>query len=230
MTFRFESSSHRYFVNGQERPHLTGLLKAAGLVNDAFYTEESRIRGDAVHRLTSDYDLDALDPSTLVSPYRGYLLGFVAAMRVIPHEWQRIEEPRMHPHYLYGYRTDRVGLIYRIQGVLEIKTTAAPCHAHEIQTALQVMGDSYEHPIPREDWWRGALYLKPDGKWKLIEHTHRRDFDDADRILAQFCPPPCPLPAETLTESRRRAVSDRRGSDRPGTAVANRRAASRRSA
>lgn len=205
--FRFDSVSHRYYANGEERPHLTGLLKAAGLVDDSWFTDSSRVRGQAVHKLTADFDMDALDVPNLVSPYKGYLLGHVSAMAVIPHTWQKIEEPNMHPTWMYGYRADRVGLIYGQQGVLEEKSTAAPHRAHEIQTALQVIGESYDHPVPAEHWWRGALYPKPNGKWTLIQHTNRRDFDEAHRILNRYCPPR-PVaeaiePAEALADRRR---------------------------
>lgn len=227
-SFRFDSAQHRYFCEGLERPHITGLLESAGLVDDRWYTEESSIRGQAVHRLTADYDLEALEPETLVSSYRGYVLGHVAAMKLIPHEWDHVEEPRMHPVYLFGGRPDRVGRIYGLQGVLEIKTTAGVDHAHEIQTALQVILAGYGHAVPREQWWRGALYLRPDGKWKLLEHRNRRDFDEADRILAKFCTPARVLPATVPASAGRVAVSDRRRLDREGAAARDRRPAARR--
>lgn len=227
--FRFDPVGHRYYVDGQERPHVTGMLDAAGLIDTRFMTAESRVRGSAVHQLSADFDLDALDVDALVSPYKGFLLAYRQAMSLIPHTWDRIEQPRMHPVYLYGCRTDRVGRIYGAQGVLEIKSGELE-DAHAIQTALQVMAESAGTPIACESWWRGALYLKPNGKWKLIEHTSRRDFDEADRLVTRYCPAPSPRPALVTADSRRGPVPDRRRSDRDGTTAQDRRASGRRAA
>lgn len=228
--FRFDAVQHRYFCNGKEREHCTGLLQKAGLIDDTWFTEESSIRGSAIHRLTADYDLDALDPRTLVSTYRGYVLGHVDAMRVIPHEWDKVEQPIMHPVHLYGVRTDRVGRIYGLQGVLEGKSTAAPHYSHEIQTALQVLAESYGHPIPPEAWWRGALYWKPNGKWRLIQHINRRDFDVAREILNTFCPPESVAPPMPTVRATRggKPVADRRRHDRNIPPIGDRRPAAGR--
>jgi hypothetical protein len=226
--FRFDASQHRYYCAGVERPHITGLLERAGLVDDTWFTEESSIRGQAVHRLTADYDLEALDIATLVSSYRGYVLAHVDAMRLIPHQWEKVEEPNMHPEYLFGGRPDRVGRIYGQKGVLEGKTTAAPARVHEIQTAIQVVLESYGDPVPPEFWWRGALYWKANGKWRLIQHVNRGDFDEARRIIRLYCPVDPSLgtaPAGAALEPR---AGDRRRHRRDAPAAPHLRAAARR--
>ncbi len=94
MEFRFSSETHEYtdLLTGQIVPHITGILQATGWINDEWYTEESCERGTAIHKLTADYDLGALDVASCVSPYRGYLLSHVAAMNIIRPEILSVEE------------------------------------------------------------------------------------------------------------------------------------------
>ncbi len=185
MRFRFDAGRHEYILvpSGQVVPHITGLLEREGLVDSEWYTEESRIRGSAVHRLTADYDLGAIENLTaLDSPYKMWLLAHVEAMAMIPHEWHHIEVPRVKVtnRGTFAGTIDRDGTIYGAEGVLEIKS-GDPERAHEIQTALQCI--LRQSPIPPRQQARFALYLKRNGKFKLEEHVRAKDFDKAEDIL-----------------------------------------------
>lgn len=185
--FRFNAADHVYtdLVTGAVLPHITGMLERTGWVDDTFYTEESCERGLIVHAMTSDYDLGALDPDTCIGKHRGYLLGHVACMRRLRPTWDAIEVPLVHPHWKFGGRPDRVGVVLRERCVFEIKT-AVPSRAHAIQTALQAVLVASQHELPAAQFVRYCEYLTPKGKYKLERHIDRGDFDEAYRIL-QVC-------------------------------------------
>jgi hypothetical protein len=184
--FRFDAVHHDYIdiETGGVFPHITGMLEQTGWVDDTWMTEESSIRGSAVHRLTANYDLGALDVASCVSEWRGYLLSHVKAVSMmVPRPiWLGVEEPLVHPTMRFGGRPDRDAMLYRMRGVLEGKT-AAPAKSHQIQTALQAILVSVGAGIPAEALIRLCLYWKHDGKFTLIEHKDRRDFDEAYRVI-----------------------------------------------
>lgn len=189
--FRFDAVNHEYIDlgTGVVLPHITGMLKRAGLVNDEWFTEESRIRGTNVHRLTADYDLGALDPAKCITQYRPYLLAHVAAMTILKAQGldiHAVEEPMVHPGYRYGGRIDRDITLTGRRGVLELKA-AIPQKSHAVQTALQAMLLSAECGLPAESLGRWCLYLEKTGKFKLEEHRNPRDFSEAQRCIRASC-------------------------------------------
>ena len=181
---RFDPVDHRYYVGDEEWPHVTGLLKSWGLVDDTYYTEESAVRGQMVHRACTDYDLGVLDVTGLSRDIRPYVEAYIDAMLVVPHEWDAIEEVAAHPVHRFVGRPDRVGRVFGMRGVLEIKSTVQAERAHEVQTSLQGILVSHDDPLPLREWKRWALYVRPNGKWKLVPHENKRDYDDALRRLA----------------------------------------------
>lgn len=185
--FRFDVTNHEYIdlETGSVLPHITGMLEQTGWIDDTWYTEESSERGTAVHRLTADYDLGALDVESCVSRYRGYLLGHVKAMQILRPEVVSVEEPIINPIEKWGGRPDRIIIVRGLRGVLEIKTTSNEERSHQVQTALQAILESLECGIPYNGLQRQVLYLKDKGKFKLVEHTDRRDFIEAQRVIAR---------------------------------------------
>lgn len=185
--FAFDANRHEYVdeERGEVLQHITGLLEAAGWIDSTWYTEQSCERGSAVHRMTADFDLGALDPVGCTSGYKPYLLGHVEAVGIIKPMFSHIEIPMVHPRYRYGGQPDRVGLMYGASAILEIKT-AIKTDAHPIQTALQAILVAPELSLPPEAIVRYALYLKPNGRYKLEPHTKRSDFFEAQRIIKRF--------------------------------------------
>ncbi len=184
--FRFEPIEHRYtLLDGTELPHITGLLEWSGLVNPQFYTEESRIRGTAVHDLCAAYDHQALTLDGCRSDYKPYLLAHAAAMAMLKPEVIAVEMPMVHPTHLYGGRLDRVFRLSGLRGVWETKSGARE-KSHQVQTALQAMLDSVECGIPPENLGRWCCYLKPNGKFSVEVHDNKQDFSEARRILRDF--------------------------------------------
>jgi hypothetical protein len=191
VTFRFDALNHEYIDRhtGIVYPHITGMLEATGWIDDTWFTEESCERGTAVHRLTADYDLGALDVESCVSAFRGYLLSHVAAMtslRAMGLEVLSVEQPAVHPTLRFGGRPDRVIVFAGAKGILEGKS-GAPERSHQIQTALQAILVADDHQLPAHLMTRYCLYWKANGKYKLEIHRDRRDFDEAGRIIRSCC-------------------------------------------
>lgn len=184
----FDVDRHEYSdrLTGKVYPHITGLLQAAGLVDDEWFTEESRYRGTWVHDRTAAYDRGQFNALDLPEdePYRGYTLAHVAAMAAIPHTFDAIEVPRIHAGYRFGGRPDRAGTVYELRAVLEGKS-GPPAKAHAVQTALQAILEAPRWGLEPHQVARFVLHWKPNGSWKLVEHTRRRDFDQAYRILRE---------------------------------------------
>jgi hypothetical protein len=180
--FRFDHVEHTYTVNGREIPHVTGMLQKAGKVDPFYYNDRVRERGRAVHSLTAEYDLGALDVSRLVSKYRGYVLAHVAAMQALKPTWVAIEEPEVHSKYLFGTRPDRIGKLYRVLSIVDEKSGVKE-KWHPIQTALQAVCVSWRYNLAPEAMPRYALYVSENGRFKLEPHDKRSDIDEAYRVI-----------------------------------------------
>lgn len=183
--FRFDAETHTYYLAGEEIPHITGLLQRSGWIDDRWFTEESSERGVQVHRLTADYDLEALDVATCMSRYRGYLLSHVEAMLRMRPEVLEVEHALVSRRYRFGGRPDRIINVYKQRSILEGKS-GDPADSHAIQTALQAILDSERSGIPPEMIPRYCIYWKANGRCKLEEHVRRQDFLEARRILRRY--------------------------------------------
>jgi hypothetical protein len=187
--FRFDAITHTYIdlATGAELPHITGMLERAGWIDRTFYTEESSERGTAVHQLTADYDLGALDVARCVSRYRGYLLAYVRAMQALQPEILSVEEPIITPPpRQWGGRPDRAVRVFDLAGPMEIKTGGLE-KSHMIQTALQAILLESSLEVPAEFQARLCVYVKDSGRCRVERHTRRADFYEARRIIALCC-------------------------------------------
>jgi hypothetical protein len=189
LEFRFDSIRHEYVANdtGEVLPHVTGMLQKAGLVDDEWFTDEGRVRGTAVHTLTADYDLGALeDVEATMSRYKPYLQAHVTAMQLLKPVILDVEMPMVHPRFRYGTRPDRIVRMMGLRGVIEIKSGPPEKH-HRIQTAMQAIVEATRCRIHPEAISRWGLYLKANGKFKLEIHPDKRDYDEAHRIIRMCC-------------------------------------------
>lgn len=186
--FRFDDRRHEYIdpANGAIFPHITGMLEETGWTDSTWYTEESRIRGSAVHRLTAHMDLGALDVASCKSRYRGWLLAHAAVMDKLRPTVLEVEQPRVHPLHRYGGRPDRVWRYAGALAIPEIKSGDFE-KSHPIQTALQAILVERQYGIPAEAFLRFGLYLKQSGGHKVMQFKERRDFDEARRIIKCCC-------------------------------------------
>lgn len=185
---RFDPDGHIYTDEIGEMPHITGMLAEAGLVDDTWFTEEASERGTAVHRLTANYDMGVLDPETVVSKYRGWLLSHEKAMEAIRPTWSDIEVPFMHTQLRFGGRPDRVGEVFRLHTVADGKSGAENKKADPIQLALQaILAAPLTHLKDPRQWQRLNIYWSQTGRFKVVPRTDKRDFDTAYEIIRQCC-------------------------------------------
>jgi hypothetical protein len=149
-------------------PHVTAILKDAGLINVEWFTEEMRDRGSAVHLATQYLDEGDLDEDSVLDD------GVAAKVE----QYKRfkkesgvmiygIEEEVFHKTLKYQGRVDRRVLINDRMGVLDIKGVAeAEWHGAQ----LAAYAKCYNVPLAR---WN--LYLHTD-RYRLIERKDPRDF------------------------------------------------------
>lgn len=188
VNFRFDAALHEYtdLDTGEVLPHITGMLERAGLVDDTWMTEASRERGTAVHTLTAAYDLEALDVAQCDSRYRGWLLGHVKVMTILRPQILTVEQADVHSQYRFGGRPDRGIRLNGVRGVWEIKSGDEE-RAHQVQTALQAILEAQHCDLPPWALGRWCCYLKGTGKYKVVEHKSRKDFDAAMEVIKRCC-------------------------------------------
>lgn len=188
-TFQFDPERHEYLDEhtGEVFPSITQMLKKTGHVDDSHYKEVHRQRGSAVHQLCADFDLGALDLRACTSIYKPYVAAYAEFVRLVKPVFLAIEEPSVHPVYRFGGRPDRVCVIRGLKTVLEIKSGGREKH-HRLQTALQAILETANHPLPAREWQRLCVYLTPGGRAKCDPpHEDPRDFDKAYEIIQQCC-------------------------------------------
>ena len=187
--FVYDASGHTYIcaTTGEQRPHITGLLKAGGLVDDQWFTELGRFRGTAIHDMALQYDLGALRPDDVTSDYKPALLAYERALQGMrPIEWTHLEEAFMHPVYRFGGRPDRVGMVRGAVSVVDLKS-GVDSAATDIQLALQAILVAPVVRIPEHLIHRYVFVCRPDGRMKVEQAVNRSDFAKAHALIRRFC-------------------------------------------
>lgn len=187
--FRFDAVDHAYIdlATGEQLPHITGMLEQTRWIDRTWFTADSSERGVAVHQLTADYDMGALDLERLISRYRPYVLAYAEAMAVLQPTIRHVEEPlitQVAPHW--GGRPDRGVIVRGVPGPLEIKT-GDPDKSHPIQTALQAILLEQEFNLPAEYQARFCVYVKDNGRCKVVPHESRSDIRKAREVIYKCC-------------------------------------------
>lgn len=178
----FEPEEHVYRLHdaatpaawGAVLPSVTQTLQLAAVIDDTYYTEEHRTRGRYVHRMIVFDESESVDESTVDSRLRGYLDAYRRFKRETqPGHCELIEQPLCDPILRVAGTPDQVRIFGGQLALIDHKT-GSPLSAHRLQTA------AYEHLV------RGALkcgplkryclYLQASGRYRLEEHTDRRDF------------------------------------------------------
>ncbi len=175
----FQPQDHRYFLDGRELPSNTAMIKDAGLIDDRWFTEESRDRGIAVHRACHFLCEKDLNWTTIRPDYVPYVQACDDFIKTTGFKVERNEFPVWSDH---GYATtpDVMGILDGHRCLINFKTGAI-----SRWVPLQLYGEKmavieriYEQAEP---WTKGleylngypypdrvyALELKPNGKWKL---------------------------------------------------------------
>lgn len=158
MTVTLNRETHEYTPN---RPSVTTIL--GPLIDKTYFTDLARERGSLVHLACEYYDLGDLDFESLDPAISGYVQGFVEYRRHYPVREEWIEIPRLDGLGQYAGTPDRV-IIRPPKELIDLKT-GEPAVWHRMQTAAYV--NMFPEPM---SFRRYSLYLKADGRFKLIEH------------------------------------------------------------
>ena len=167
--FHFDEAEHKYTLDGEEIPGVTGILKAVGLIDDRWWKENAWVNGKELHHACHLMDEDDLDYDTLKPMHYGYLEAYARFKE--DHEFLPgyIEQPAYHQFYRYAGTPDRLKCcIDGLQGILDIKT-GQPQKWHTIQLcAYLAIAESWRRIAAGAKLW--DLYLQKNAKYKLIEH------------------------------------------------------------
>ena len=172
-TIEFDAATHTYKVDGVVMPSVSKILRANGFVDDRWYTDEGRKRGQLVAMVTELDDrgelCDGQDLQALANERDVDLIGYLESWRAFCNAWLfetvYIEKPIYHPQWQYCGTPDR-DILREKPAILEIKTGA-----RQDWHALQTVAYAYCCPTFAQ---RFAVYLTPTD-WKLVEHTNPSD-------------------------------------------------------
>jgi len=149
-------------------PHVTSVIKSAGLIDTSFFTEEHRDKGSAVHAACQYLDEGNLDRFSLVPAVALRLAQYERFLLEMKPVILAIEEVVINEQERYQGRIDRWLRLGARVGILDIKGVSV-CKSYGVQTA------AYAHAKkgPNARW---TLHLHDD-KYRLIEWTERSDWD-----------------------------------------------------
>jgi hypothetical protein len=205
-TLSFDHDAHRYTLDGAVLPSVTGILKAAGLIDfsgiPAAILEAARLRGSIVHQAIhylNERDLD-LDQFREDFPgYMGYLeawISFCDQRRFTP----VLNELRIaSPSLRVAGTLDCLGLLDDGAVLLDFATGRPDDVAKDLQTAAYhgLALDWSEHDPALAEFFRAhpivkryAVALEKTGRFQLHPYDNPRDFRqfrtlvDAQAIVA----------------------------------------------
>lgn len=174
MSLTFDPVAHVYHFDGKRVPGVTEVIASAGLVAGTdWMTEESRIRGTAVHRACELDDALALDESSVDDIVRPYLDAWRALRTAVSMTILGNEERVFHPDYRYAGTLDRrvemrVGR-RRVTAVIDIKSGGR-------QGATGVQLAAYQKADGRHLAHRFGAYLQADGRYDLVAYDDPTDW------------------------------------------------------
>lgn len=159
---------------------VTTFLAAGGFVDDEWFTPASRIRGDYVHRAIAwDLGGELVEPSE-DDPIRGYILAarkWLGEARAVT---RSAETMLADPTMRIAGTLDWIGDVNGTPTIADWKSGVAQ-PAHQLQIA------AYEHLAFVNElgarFARLAIYLRPDGTYRVVQHADRNDWKIAQAAL-----------------------------------------------
>lgn len=159
----YNPETHEYHWRGKLVPSVTQVLKATGLIDDSWYSEESARRGQAVHRAVELDEAGTLDGSTVHPKVLPYLEAWRQFRRDTGYSSEVREYQVYHQSAQYAGTVDDRGILQGNKVILDRKT-GGPQLWHQFQLAAYAMA----HDEPRL-YRRIRVQLKPDGSYKVTE-------------------------------------------------------------
>lgn len=163
----FEPTTHSYRLNGRPVPSVTQVLKAAGLIDRQWYTEEACRLGSLVAEATALHDRGELDEATLDPAIRPYLDGWNRFLVDSGAEVILAEEPAANEVYGYAGTYDRWLKWEGLDWLIDIKTGACePFHALQTAAYAACIGTPMQ---------RACIHLDGDGGYRVNRHIDPND-------------------------------------------------------
>jgi hypothetical protein len=186
--FVFDAGRHRYTLGGIPLPGVTGVLRAAGLLDYSFLNAEDRARslerGRAVHVAAEQDDNHVLDEGRLTAEIGGYVEAWRAFRRDYGFVPRLIEHRVFHPHYQYAGTLDRVGTVRGgAEFIVDIKSGVAP---DAVRYQLAAYNSCLPHPRTRH---RRSVELHSDSSYRVTGFgtcDYQRDFNEFLRALETY--------------------------------------------
>ena len=152
----------------KDLPHVTEILRDAGLVDTRWFTDEMRERGTLLHRAiefdaTGGVDDETIDP-TIAEAFAKWRQFVAEAKPEILAAELGVEVPSV-----YCGTLDLLVRINGAEGILDLKGQPSP------QDCVQLAGYAGTFNRPLKRW---NLYLRTGNGYRLVEHKERRR-DDA---------------------------------------------------
>ena len=168
---KFNAEKHEYSKAGVIIPCVTDVLTAGGL-NDIFgkidrdILEAGRVRGKYVHLATELYDKGTLDDSTVHEEIRPYLDAWIKFRKDTGFKPRIIEEIVYSKKYGYAGTVDRIGPLYKIETVVDIKSGELMPSAAPQTSAYQCGYNEGKSPKDKAKN-RLIVQLRNNGTYKL---------------------------------------------------------------
>jgi hypothetical protein len=174
-SFNFVSDPHEYHMKGQRLWSPSGTFLQIRYVDDRYYTEESRYRGQYVHRATHLIDEQDIVWNDIAPEYLAYIEAYCEFKEVWRFKPRMREIPIYHPDYSYGVTPDGEGIILDGDAaIVELKTGTMPWWT-AIQTAAQEMAVA-AWDNPKNFRRRFGVELKKNGKFRVKEFDDDHDY------------------------------------------------------
>ena len=173
MEVEFIEKEHKYIdPEGNVIPSVTEILSMINTGYDKInpaVLEHAAMKGTLVHEWCEEYDYGCEDEQ-VPSELEPYCRAYMDFIRDYKPEWTAIESV-VYTNVMecgdgFTGTVDRIGFINGKLSVLDIKTIASPTSLEHVKVCCQTAAYSIAGNVWGE---RYALYLKPDGKYRLLD-------------------------------------------------------------
>ncbi len=184
--FRYVDDPHGYWLGPEELPSPSKVFADLGLVDPRFFTEESRLRGRAVHAGLHFALKGTLDWATLHPDLHGYVRSGLKLVDRLGPQIIRFETPLHHAALRFAGTSD---IEWELQGwrwIIDWKTGKAPKVARYQTAAYEMLARTVAPPLFNR-WKRAAVELQEDGSMaNLIRYEDHTDGAGWLNLLGAF--------------------------------------------
>ncbi len=176
----YRESDHTYWIGNSQVPGVTTILKAAGLYNESFFTEESRNRGTYCHKACLYHLQGDLAEDSIPEEYRGYIEAFKLFMAESECKpiIEQCEVPLFSSIFRYSGTPDMPCMFKGRKSLVDVKTgSETPVTGIQLSAYVQLMDTPAD---------RYGLYLKADGKYRLVPYVDRKDLAVFNAALTMY--------------------------------------------